>query len=222
MAGRPLLLYNGRMAVNQYVKSATGYTYVGKDGTPVENYSKSRPARFIKDSVGFRYRNLDGTYSRKTWQCIKGSWYYFYSSGYMARRTKLGMYYVGTNGKMVTNRWIKIGNYKYYYGADGRMTKKYGSSPLHRFLRQYHCRYQLNHGIKTPAAEIRSGVFLSLISIFQAPASCTSPVLLRKLPEKSTAMARSMILFLLSPFVIVNGHGIFNGIEHFMCVVIRS
>ena len=97
---------------------------VGKDGTPVENYSKSRPARFIKDSVGFRYRNLDGTYSRKTWQCIKGSWYYFYSSGYMARRTKLGMYYVGTNGKMVTNRWIKIGNYKYYYGADGRMTKK--------------------------------------------------------------------------------------------------
>ena len=117
-------LYNGRMAVNQYVKSSTGYTYVGKDGTPVENYSKSRPARFIKDSVGFRYRNLDGTYSRKTWQCIKGSWYYFYSSGYMARRTKLGMYYVGTNGKMVTNRWIKIGNYKYYYGADGRMTKK--------------------------------------------------------------------------------------------------
>lgn len=117
-------LYNGRMAVNQYVKSATGYTYVGKDGTPVENYSKSRPARFIKDSVGFRYRNLDGTYSRKTWQCIKGSWYYFYSSGYMARRTKLDMYYVGTNGKMVTNRWIKIGNYKYYYGADGRMTKK--------------------------------------------------------------------------------------------------
>ena len=42
----------------------------------------------------------------------------------MARRTKLGMYYVGTNGKMVTNRWIKIGNYKYYDGADGRMTKK--------------------------------------------------------------------------------------------------
>lgn len=34
------------------------------------------------------------------------------------------MYYVGTNGKMVTNRWIKIGNYKYYYGADGRMSKK--------------------------------------------------------------------------------------------------
>ena len=30
-------LYNGRMAVNQYVKSATGYIYVGKDGTPVEN-----------------------------------------------------------------------------------------------------------------------------------------------------------------------------------------
>ena len=117
-------LSNGRMAVNQYVKDVSGRVYVGKDGTPVENYSKSRPAKFIKDSKGFRYRNLDGTYSRKTWQCIKGSWYYFYSSGYMARRTKLGRYYVGINGKMVTNKWVKIGNYKYYYGADGRMKKK--------------------------------------------------------------------------------------------------
>ena len=59
-------LSNGRMAVNQYVKDVSGRVYVGKDGTPVENYSKSRPAKFIKDSKGFRYRNLDGTYSRKT------------------------------------------------------------------------------------------------------------------------------------------------------------
>lgn len=118
-------LKNGRMAVNQIVKDADGiYTYVGADGTPVENYKKSRPAKFIRDSKGIRYRNLDGTYAAKTWQCIKGHWYYFYSNGYMARLKKIGKYYVGLNGRMVTNKWVKIGSYKYYYGADGRLTKK--------------------------------------------------------------------------------------------------
>ena len=121
-------LKNGRMAVSQIVKDTTGtYYYVGKDGRVVENYKKSRPAKFIRskeDKTKVRYRNLDGTYASRTWQCIKGYWYYFYSNGYMARNTQLGKYYVGLNGRMVTNKWVKIGNYRYYYGADGRLTKK--------------------------------------------------------------------------------------------------
>ena len=154
-------LSNGRMAVNQYVKDVSGRVYVGKDGTPVENYSKSRPAKFIKDSKGFRYRNLDGTYSRKTWQCIKGSWYYFYSSGYMARRTKLGRYYVGINGKMVTNKWVKIGNYKYYYGADGRMKKEDPDQILFLRFLQSRSEYQLNEIRKLFTKKLRCGRYRS-------------------------------------------------------------
>lgn len=118
-------LKNGRMAVNQFVKDRTGLrTYVGKDGTPVDNYKSSRPAKFIRDSKGIRYRNLDGSFAAKTWQCIKGHWYYFYSNGYMARRIQLGKYYVGLDGRMVTSKWVTLGRYKYYYGADGRLVKK--------------------------------------------------------------------------------------------------
>lgn len=118
-------LKNGRMAVSQFVKDASGaLTYVGKDGRAVANYRKSRPAKFFRSSKGTRYRNLDGTYASHTWQCIKGHWYYFYSNGYMAKRKQLGKFYVDVNGRMVTSKWVAIGKYKYHYGLDGRLDKK--------------------------------------------------------------------------------------------------
>ena len=44
-------LSNGRMAVNQYVKDVSGRVYVGKDGTPVENYSNSSRIARGSDTV---------------------------------------------------------------------------------------------------------------------------------------------------------------------------
>ena len=82
----------------------------------------------IKDGTAeeFRtkYRNVDGTYSAKTWQSIKGYWYYFYSTGYMATNAQLGEYYVDKSGHMVKNKIVKIGKYYYRYGADGRFVKR--------------------------------------------------------------------------------------------------
>ena len=81
-------------------------------------------AKFIKTAQGTKYRNVDGTYSAKTWQSIKGYWYYFYSTGYMATNAQLGEYYVDKSGHMVKNKIVKIGKYYYRYGADGRFVKR--------------------------------------------------------------------------------------------------
>ena len=85
-------LQNGRMAVNRFINDGTGRKYVGNDGRWIPGFKKTRKAKFIKTKQGTKYRNLDGTYSSATWQCIKGKWYYFYSSGYMAKNTKLGKF----------------------------------------------------------------------------------------------------------------------------------
>ncbi|HIQ98023.1 MAG TPA: hypothetical protein IAB26_15845 [Candidatus Limivivens merdigallinarum] len=118
------LTKNGQMAVNQYVGTGRNRRYVDKNGVYVPNYKKSRKAKFIRTKKGTRYRNLDGTYSRQTWQCINGHWYYFYSSGYMAKNRRLGYFYVDKRGRMVTNKWVKIGNYRYHYDRTGRQDKR--------------------------------------------------------------------------------------------------
>lgn len=118
--GSYYLQKNGRMAVSKWVDGK----YVGKNGAVIPGYQKKSKAKFVTNAKGTRYRNYDGKYSKKTWQCIKGKWYYFYSSGYMARKTRLGKFYVGKNGQMVINKKVKIKNYRYYYGPDGKQYKK--------------------------------------------------------------------------------------------------
>ena len=73
------------------------------------------------------------------WQLIDGSWYYFRNEwplGEMYRDTTRGQYYLGYDGKMVTNYWREIKTYnsdtkKYessnprqweYYGVEGKRT----------------------------------------------------------------------------------------------------
>ena len=97
--------------------------YVNKNGSRVA-VGKKYKAKFIKTAQGTKYRNVDGTYSAKTWQSIKGYWYYFYSTGYMATNAQLGEYYVDKSGHMVKNKIVKIGKYYYRYGADGRFVKR--------------------------------------------------------------------------------------------------
>lgn len=119
--GDRYLLANGEMARSCWVANHTAY--VDKNGVRAAIAKKCR-AKFIKTKKGTKYRNIDGSFSAKTWQCIKGHWYYFYSTGYMAKRARLGKYYVDKKGQMVTNRSVKIGNYRYFYGADGRQFKR--------------------------------------------------------------------------------------------------
>lgn len=45
----------------------------------------------------------------------------------MAKNRQIGKFYVDKQGRMVINKWVRIGNRKYYYGTDGRLKK---SQPL--------------------------------------------------------------------------------------------
>ncbi len=111
---------NGKMARNKWV---TKTSYVGSDGRLIPGYKKKVKPRFVKTKEGTKYRNHDGSYSVQTWQCIKGHWYYFYSTGIMATNRQIGKFYVDKQGRMVTKKWVRIGNRKYYYGPDGRLRK---------------------------------------------------------------------------------------------------
>ena len=119
--GDKYLLKNGQMARSRWVDHRSAY--VDKNGNRAAVGRKYK-AKFIKTKGGTKYRNIDGTFSAKTWQSIKGNWDYFYSTGYMATSTQLGSYYVDKKGRMVKNKIVKIGKYYYRYGADGRLVKR--------------------------------------------------------------------------------------------------
>lgn len=65
---------------------------------------------FVTDKKGTRYQISKGEYAVKTWMCIrdkktkKANWYYFKSSGYMAKDTYVGTHYVDKNGKWIPSK----------------------------------------------------------------------------------------------------------------------
>ena len=79
------------MVTNSWVDS--NRYYVGNDGA------------WIKD-----YRRKSG------WQKESGAWYY-YKNGSAVKNTWEGNYWLGSDGRMVTNRYVDSG--RYYVGNDG-------------------------------------------------------------------------------------------------------
>lgn len=63
-------------------------------------------AGWIKDNVGWWYRNSDGSYPKSCWQFINNKWYYFNSKGYA-----------------LESEWVKDGDYWYYLTSDCSMAK---------------------------------------------------------------------------------------------------
>lgn len=70
-------------------------------------------AGWIKDGVGWWYRNADGSYTTNGWQFINNAWYAFDNTGYMRTGWIPGngvWYYCDTNsGAMLTNAWTPDG-----------------------------------------------------------------------------------------------------------------
>ena len=86
---------DGRMVTNSWVDN-NNY-YVGHDGLWVENVKKTG------------------------WIQSGSTWYYYNNQGQMERNAWVGDYWVGSDGRMITNSWVDNNNY--YVGADGLWVK---------------------------------------------------------------------------------------------------
>ena len=78
-----------------------------------------------RDSVGWWYKNSNGSYPKNDWQRIDGKWYYFDGRGYITHskweRIKDYWYYFNTSGHMTENDWKMIGDKWYYFDTKGHM-----------------------------------------------------------------------------------------------------
>ena len=93
------------------------------------------------------YFDENGKYLSKTWKEIDGEWYYFKDGGYMAKNEWIGSYFIKGNGRMAKNEmqydqstgssyyfkddgtyaknyWAKVGDYWYYFKANGKVAQK--------------------------------------------------------------------------------------------------
>ena len=76
-----------------WIKVGGTWYYLGNAGSMLTGWFKQSNVWYYLNDSGAM---LNG------WQQIKGKWYYFYSSGKMAANTKIGSYFVNSNGE-----WIK-------------------------------------------------------------------------------------------------------------------
>ena len=88
---------DGKMVTNSWVDG--GKYYVGADG------------KWVSDA-------LKPGETRKGWTKAGSTWYFFNDKGNQVKNAWVGNYWIGSDGKMVTNSWVDGG--KYYVGADGK------------------------------------------------------------------------------------------------------
>lgn len=84
---------------------------------------KAETGKWVKNSKGWWYKNLDSSYPKSKWQKIGNNWYYFNRSGYMETGwTKVSgrWYYMNSSGAMQTG-WAKVSGKWYYMNSSGVM-----------------------------------------------------------------------------------------------------
>ena len=78
-----------------------------------------------RDSIGWWYKNSNGSYPKNDWQRIDGKWYYFDGRGYIIHSKweyiNGHWYYFNTSGHMAENTWKMIGDKWYYFDTKGHM-----------------------------------------------------------------------------------------------------
>ena len=91
--------------------------------TPTTTHAASGDWR--KDSIGWWYRNSDGSYPKSKWERISDKWYYFDGRGYIIHSKweyiNGHWYYFNTSGHMTENTWKMIGDKWYYFDTKGHM-----------------------------------------------------------------------------------------------------
>lgn len=89
---------------------------------------------WVQEDEGWKYYDSDGYCLTDTWKKQDGNWYYLDEDGNVSVNSQIDEYYVGSDGKRVSNQWVIIPNedyddsedspesYWFFYGADGKMT----------------------------------------------------------------------------------------------------
>ena len=91
---------DGKMVTNSWVDG--GKYYVGADG------------KWVSDA-------LKPGETRKGWTKAGSTWHFYNDKGNQVKNAWVGNYWIGSDGKMVTNSWVDGG--KYYVGTDGKWVK---------------------------------------------------------------------------------------------------
>ena len=118
--------YNGMVG---YIR----FPYGSDTSTPVQREG------WIKDSVGWYFKNQDGTYPFNAWKNIDGNWFRFNKDGYALENTwyqdEQGRYFWLKDGGYMAIGWLKVGDFWYYFENNGAM--KTGWIPY--FDKWYYC-----------------------------------------------------------------------------------
>ena len=91
---------DGKMVTNSWVDG--GKYYVGANG------------KWVSDA-------LKPGETRKGWTKAGSTWHFYNDKGNQVKNAWVGNYWIGSDGKMVTNSWVDGG--KYYVGTDGKWVK---------------------------------------------------------------------------------------------------
>ena len=95
---------DGKMATSSWVDN--GRYYVGSNGAWVKDAKKPEEPKPVEKKQGW---------------VKEGNAWYFYYQGQVTKNAWVGSYWLGADGKMVTNAWVD--NNRYYVGANGLWDK---------------------------------------------------------------------------------------------------
>lgn len=94
----------------------------------------AQAAGWVQEDTDWKFYDSDGYYLTDTWKKQDGNWFYLDEDGNVSFNRQVDEYYVGADGKRVSNQWVSIANdddwnsdeapefYWYYYGKDGKAT----------------------------------------------------------------------------------------------------
>lgn len=95
------------------------------DDYEITNIISPSTGKWIKDNIGWWYKNADNSYPVNRWQQINGKWYFFDKAGYMLTGWIVvndKWYYLDNDGAMIENSWIFYKNQWYFLkGNSGDM-----------------------------------------------------------------------------------------------------
>ena len=104
---------NGSLVVNKWI----GNYWLGADGKMVTSAWVDN-GRYYVDANGAWVKDAKRPEEKKQgWVKEANTWYYYNTDGTLARNKWTGNYWLGADGRMVTNSWVD--NNRYYVGANG-------------------------------------------------------------------------------------------------------